>query len=308
MAPFVVTDRDREWFLRCRRAWDWSASGRGGLEPIDGAPPDAVAQAVGAALALYYFPGMWTWERSIVAPLVQAALDRHPAESTMGLPELLAEYGRWAPPLDTFTPIRIAADLDVAVLDPVIAGRALATESGDAVRYRDRVGAVVVADEDDRCWLLEHRVVTSWSSPDELALREQSVLACWAWHEYELSMPVAGVLHNEVSVAPPEFRRTAVAHSPAEQAAAAARLGRTVMAMLDSTTGTDPNPDWQHCSRCVFRSPCIARMMGDEARSDSLLAGGYRKREAEPLEEGRLGGVSWSVGRGAAPFSSRRPR
>jgi hypothetical protein len=308
VAPFVVTDRDREWFLRCRRAWDWGAGARRGLEPTGGARPDGMAQAVSDALAVYYFPGMWTWERSIVAPLVAAALDRHPPASTAGLVDLLAEYGMWAPPLDTFTPVRVVADIDVAVPDPVIPGHSLATEDGDAVRYRDRVAAVVVDDGDERCWLLDHRMVTRWSEPDELTLRERAVLACWAFHEFELSMPVAGVLHNEVRVSPPAFRRTAVEHSPAEQATAAARLGRTVMAMLESPAAPEPNPDWEHCARCVFRSPCIARMLGDEARSDSLLAGGYRRREDDGLEEGRLGGVSWSVGRGAAPFGSRRPR
>jgi hypothetical protein len=154
VAPFVVTNADRSWFLRCRRAWDWSAHARSGLEPVDGDADDNLARAVRDALAVYYFPGMWSWDRSIVAPLVAAAAPP--------LQDVLAAYGEWATSVDRFTPVRVSADLDVAVPDPVIPSRSLATESGEAVRYRERVDLVVVADEDERFWLIDHRVVSEW--------------------------------------------------------------------------------------------------------------------------------------------------
>src|SRR6478672_9659422 len=107
VAPFVVTNADRSWFLRCRRAWDWSALARGGLEPVEEAGDDALGRAVRDALAVYYFPGMWSWDRSIVAPLVTAAA---PA-----LDRFLDAFGNWARSVDRFTPVRVAADVDVVV-------------------------------------------------------------------------------------------------------------------------------------------------------------------------------------------------
>jgi hypothetical protein len=76
-AAYVVTAADREWFGRCRRAWDLHAMGRRGLEPLEALHRrDALTDALLAALAVHYFPGMWTWNRAIVAPLVRAAYDR----------------------------------------------------------------------------------------------------------------------------------------------------------------------------------------------------------------------------------------
>jgi hypothetical protein len=32
--PYVIRHEDREWFKRCRRAWDFGYQERQGLEPI----------------------------------------------------------------------------------------------------------------------------------------------------------------------------------------------------------------------------------------------------------------------------------
>ena len=54
-----------------------------------------------------------------------------------------------------------------------------------------------------------------------------------------------------------------------------------------------------HCSECAFRPPCLALQQGADA--EAILAAGYRTRPPEAPEEGRLGGVTWSMNRGAVP-------
>ncbi len=98
-------------------------------------------QALRAALAVHYFPGMWSWSRSIVDPLVVAAYERE-GGPPVGR-DLLARFQRWSEPVDRFTPVRVEADLDVPVPDPSRPGHDLSTPSGQRVRYRDRLPLVL---------------------------------------------------------------------------------------------------------------------------------------------------------------------
>jgi hypothetical protein len=294
---YTVTADDRRWFDRCRRAWDFGAQARQGLRPLVAAPTDPRPPAFVEALAVHYFPGMWAWDRAIVEPLVTAAYDR------AGGPEdgrpLLGRFQRWAPTVDGFTPIRVQFDLDIPVPDPADPEHHLVAPTGERVRYRDRVHLAVLDDEDQRCWLVEHRVVEDFADGDELVLDERGLLACWAWNETELALPVAGTRYTELRVDPPGFKRTVVPRTSKAIAAAAERLGRTVLAMLDSADGVDPTPIWTHCQGCLFRSPCVLMQRGEDA--SQLVAAGYVRQPPDDLEEGRLGGVSWGMGRGAAP-------
>jgi hypothetical protein len=299
VASYVVTAEDRDWFERCRRAWDLGALGRRGLEPAQPSPPStrlALDRALREALAVHYFPGMWAWDRGIVEPLALAAYER-----AGGPPEglaLLEAYQHWARPLDRFTPLRVEVDAYVHVPDPTRPAANLLAGDGAPVRYHDRIGMVVV-DDGRRHWLAEHRVVDTLAEPDELALDERGVVACWAWEQIELSTTVRGVLYTELRLDPPEFRRTVLRRSRPEKRAAAGRLGRAVAEMLDPKVRLDPTPVWAHCSRCPFRPPCLACNRDEDA--EALLAEQYRARPPDVLEEGRLGGVSWGMGRGAAP-------
>ncbi len=297
MPRFVVTPDDREWFGRCRRSWDLGARARRGLVSHDSPPePDgSLVVALRAALAVHYFPGMWAWDRTIVEPLVHAAYEKAggPAEGRA----LLEGFLRWAPTVDEGTPLRVEADIDVHVPDPVLPDTHLATVAGDAVRYRDRID-LVLADDDDRHWLGEHRVVRQFADDDELRLDERAALACWAWEEIELATTIAGVQYTELRIDPPAYRRRAVPRSDVEKAGAARRLARVVLDMIDPDVRIEPDPSWVHCARCPFRAPCIAMNRGDDATE--LLAA-YDVRGPDLLEEGRLGGMSWGMGRGAAP-------
>jgi len=297
MPKFVVTPDDREWFGRCRRAWDLGARARRALVP-HAAPPEPdgrLVVALRAALAVHYFPGMWAWDRTIVEPLVHAAYAKAggPTEGR----DLLEGFLRWAPTVDRGTPLRVEADIDVHVPDPVLPDTHLATATGDAVRYRDRVDLALV-DDDDRYWLGEHRVVRQFADDDELQLDERAALACWAWEEIELATTITGVQYTELRIDPPAYRRRAVPRSDVEKAGAARRLARVALDMIDPHVRVEPDPSWVHCARCAFRAPCIAMNRGDDA--DDLLAA-YDVRGPDLLEEGRLGGMSWGMGRGAAP-------
>lgn len=301
MAQYVVTAEDRAWFGRCRRAWDLGAVARHALEPVAvaaaaTAATDGAERAIGEALAVHYFPGMWSWDRTIVDPLVYAAFDR-----AHGPPEarrLLADFQRWAEGADRFTPLRVEVEIDVHVPDPVLADTHLADADGAPVRYRDRI-ALVLVDDADRHWLGDHRIVHDFAADDELVLDERGVLACWAWDEIELASRITGVQYTEIRLDPPAFRRTEVARSAAEKERAARRLGRQVLEMLAPDLVVEPTPEWSHCARCVFRAPCIAMNRGEDPRA--RLATRYRERGPDVLAEGRLGGVSWGMGRGAAP-------
>lgn len=61
-----------------------------------------------------------------------------------------------------------------------------------------------------------------------------------------------------------------------------------------------------HCSECPYRPPCLTMQEGGDP--ETLLAADYRIRPEEQPEEGRLGAVTWSMNRGAAPPPGWRGR
>ena len=133
---YRITPWDRAAFKRCRRAWDLGATQRQNREPVE--PPRTLdfAAALREALAVYYFPGMWAWDRSIVRPLaVEAYLEavrrqqsrvrdlavdetRAWAERLEIGAEVLQRYFEWAPRVDDFSVMRVANDFAVNLPDP----------------------------------------------------------------------------------------------------------------------------------------------------------------------------------------------
>ena len=303
MPSFRIDAADRAWFKRCRRAWDLGARARQGYEPT---PPPAgrggsLTDAFRDALDVYYFPGMWQWDRSIVLPLVHEAFERRrPPDAELGH-RLLERYAKWAPAQDAFEPVRVAADIEVNVPDPLLSDRDLSTEDGDPLVYMVHVDAAVFAAADERPWLLTHRF-GPFRDPAYLALDEEPLTMCWAWGQHTLDWRVAGVAINEVRLEDVDepFRRTVLPMSPAELALAARQLGREALDMLDAGLLPYPNPTPDGCGACGFRAPCLAMRRGDDPRP--LLAAGYGRRpDPVPAEEGRLGGRTWGFGRGARP-------
>ncbi|MFY9805679.1 MAG: hypothetical protein WAK86_00240, partial [Pseudonocardiaceae bacterium] len=206
---------DRTAFKRCRRQWDLSSRNRRNLEPVPRPGPIDLAQPLRDALAVYYFPGMWEWDRSIVAPLVHQALERSvrgQAEVVAGNRDddpvlretldrghaLLDAYAAWAPTVDHFTPIRIDTDFEADIPDPATPGASLVTPAGEEIRYCDRVDLLAI-DSDDAYWVVQHRLVTDdWAGHDALQLDERSIAWSWAWPQFYLGMQITGTVYNEI--------------------------------------------------------------------------------------------------------------
>ncbi len=238
------------------------------------------------ALAVHYFPGMWAWDRTIVRPLV--------VQSAGDAAGYVERYVDWAAALDDFEPVRVEFDFDARIPDPV-GDRDLTAPDGRAVHYQGRVNALVV-DNERAHWLLVHRF-GPWTEPAELQLDEEAIAAAWAWEATFLDARVHGVLYNELT---PEgrFRRTRLRLSPGAIAHAGAQLAVEAAEMLDPSLALYPTPG-PYCPACPFLEPCAA--MQDGIDVEALLLRNYRPRPPEELEEGRLGGVTWGMGRGAMP-------
>lgn len=200
-----VSAEERATFKRCRRQWDLGSVHRQRLRPID-PPPVNLTRSVRDALAVYYYPGMWDWESDIVLPLVRKAFMRSiaaapPSEQRMADldsgTELLERYFAWAPGVDDFAPLKIETDVEAAVPDVRDPERALATATGGAVLYTDRV-PMVGGDVNDEYWVILHSVVHEWAPVESLLLDETAIAASWAWEQTYLGMKVAGTIHNEL--------------------------------------------------------------------------------------------------------------
>jgi hypothetical protein len=346
---YRIHTSDRTAFKRCRREWDLGSPNRQNLEPTLRPGSIDLDKALHDALAVYYFPGMWEWDRAIVQPLVHQALDR----SVHGQAEAVADdriqeildwghglldaYASWAPTVDHFTPLRIDTDFEVDIPDPAMPGANLLTPAGDEVRYCDRVDLLAI-DSDDAYWVVQHRLVTdSWADHDALQLDERTIAWCWAWPQFYLGMGVTGTMYNEIRAdagelgvkapqpsGPPQvrhrrmyarsgsvsgerlqaegtdaFRRTRIRRGEGELAASGANLAAEVSAATSVDLEIYPSPEPRICARCLYRPPCLILNQGADVTAE--LSGSYRSRPPEVVQEGRLGGVTWSMNRGAAP-------
>lgn len=349
---YRIDASDRAAFKRCRREWDLSSRNRHNLEPESPPGPVDLSRAVHDALAVYYFPGMWEWDRAIVQPLVRQALDRSVrAQVDAGADEperesierghaLLDAYAGWAPSVDYFTPIRIDTDFEVNIPNPAAPGLNLVTQDEREIRYGDRVDLLVI-DSDDAYWVVQHRLVTDgWADHEALQLDERTIAWAWAWPHFYLGMQITGTIYNEIRVdaagmdahaaqAPrsgerlparhrrmyarsgtvsgerlhaegtEDFRRTLVRRGEAELAVAGANLAAEVSIATGADLEIFPSPEPSVCARCPYRSPCLLLNQGADASHE--LSQSYRQRPPEVVTEGRLGGVTWSMNRGAAP-------
>ncbi len=124
-------------------------------------------------------------------------------------------------------------------------------------------------------------------------------------------VPPIGVAHDDlggpriVTEGDEEFRRTRIRRSRVEVAAVGTRIAQQAREMTHPALAIYPEPTPHNCAQCSYRRPCIAMSEGGDIAA--VLAEGFRPRPPEEPEEGRLGGSTWSLGRGAAPprFGSR---
>lgn len=211
-------------FKRCRRAWDLGSRERQDYEPIEPNQVFDFGEAVHDALDVYYFPGMWEWNRAIVRPLAVTGFEksmrrqraayeqfREPtAEQVQDWEEhlalgsaLLERYFGWAAQTDRFTPVQVATQFDVTVPDPESPGSGLITQDGRGVQFRARIDTVVI-DDHELYWLVEHRIVAGpeWSPLDQLILDGECLTRAWAWQEGFLAK-LEGTVHNELRMTLP---------------------------------------------------------------------------------------------------------
>lgn len=361
----VVQSSDRELFKRCRREWDLGGRARQNLEPAARCTDVDLTRALRDALAVYYFPGMWEWDRGIVQPLAQEALSKSiraqgqaletsdaftPYQEAdwhdqleLGL-SMLEDYFEWAPTVDRFTPVRVETDFEIDIPDPTRPDEDLTTADGLAIRFRGRI-AMLTVDADDVYWLFDHRVVDpEWTDLHLLVLDEAGVSACWAWERFFIGMRIAGVVYNELRVPQSEagrepsmstgeraapitpeplsghrrmyaqparnpdpsieqfgtdsFRRTVIPRSRSELDQAAVELAGEALDMTRGDVALNAHPTRSNCASCAYRRPCLAIRKGTDPAE--ILAADYKVRATE-TEEGRLGGMTWSMNRGAAP-------
>jgi hypothetical protein len=375
----ILTPEERASFKTCRRAWDYHARGRRSLEPMVAVDTLDADRAMRDALAVYYFPGMWDWTRSVVAPLVsralEGALDKERArlgpdlaprfeERAGAVRQLLQAYTDWAPTVERLAPVLVELEYEADVADPDRPESAIITPVGESVRYQGRIDMLAV-DAHDAYWIVRHRVVREWTPEDALARDEEAQAACWAWEQFYIGMEIAGTVHNEMRLptepgsaggsagspgteperggpaqhegsgggrsipqhrrlyaranepaAPqrvvrdsgPLFRRTWIRRSRAEIAQAGRQLATEARQMFDPAVAVYPSPSGPACRRCPFAAPCLALYEGRVAEAAAILDSSYRRRPPDEPVEGRLGSVTWSTGRGAAPprFSGTR--
>lgn len=214
----MVTPADRASFHRCRRQWDLGARCRRNLEPAGRPAVPGLEGALREALAVYYFPGMWDWDRSVTLPLVIQGFDRamdRQREMSWTAPDagawqeqrdagrrLLTRYFAWAPDVDWFSPVLVDAAYEVNVPRPDEPMAGLVTATGAPVRYRGRIDMLAV-DSHDAYWIVRHSLVDgAWPLTGQLPAESEPLTACWAWEQFYLGMAIEGIIYNELRLYP----------------------------------------------------------------------------------------------------------
>jgi hypothetical protein len=94
------------------------------------------------------------------------------------------------------------------------------------------------------------------------------------------------------------FRRIRIPLTRREIETVGAQLSMEALDMISPELRVYPNPSDENCARCLFQSPCMALMEGENP--NTIFEQSLWKKAGSP-DQGRLGGASWSVGRGSAP-------
>ena len=253
-----------------------------------------------AALAVHYFPGMWTWDRSIVEPAGRGGLRpsrraRRRAAAAGRLPALGPDGRR------VHARSGCSSTSTSPSPTPPSPTATSCADGGERVRYRDRVHLALLDDEDERCWLMS----IAWSTTSPTATSSCSTSAgcspAGRGSETELALPVAGMQYTELRVDPPGPEADggpALAHGHRRRRRAARPHGaRHARRRRRSPTRRRRGPT---AGAAAFRNPCVRHA----ARRGCRRAAGHRLRAADrPTTSRRVAsaGVSWGMGRGAAP-------
>ncbi len=96
------------------------------------------------------------------------------------------------------------------------------------------------------------------------------------------------------------FRRTWIRRTRSEIDQAARQLAAEAREMFHPEVTVHPSPSEYACRRCAFGAPCLALYEGRNKEAEAILTSSYRTRHDDD-DKPRLGGQTWSTGRGAAP-------
>src|SRR2546423_10350432 len=154
--PEIIRAHERAASKHCRAAWDLGSRSRQNYEPLVPARAFDLEKAVHDALALWYFPGMWEWERTLVRGFamegfhksMRKQLDAYAAVADVSEAQdeewqaqveagqrPLERYFAWAPVVDAFSPGRVDTDFDANAPGPTAMGVGLRAPGGGAVPY-----------------------------------------------------------------------------------------------------------------------------------------------------------------------------
>ncbi|HEU5002098.1 MAG TPA: hypothetical protein VFW71_04890 [Actinomycetota bacterium] len=216
---FVLRPQEMATYRRCRRAWDLGARIRQNYIPAVSSRPFDFDKAIHDALAVYYFPAMDDWDRSIVRPLALKGFSRSMAEQVGHFEEaapltpeqerdfeeasalgnsMLNGYFTWSAPLDTFASIFSDQEYWAPIPDPDTPGSDLATHLGREMRYLGRVDQLF-SDHNDEYWMAIHRLVGNrWLDDDDLLLDLDGLTALWATELTYPQLRIAGTVYNEL--------------------------------------------------------------------------------------------------------------
>jgi hypothetical protein len=176
-------------------------------------------KALHVALAVYYFPAMDDWNRSIVRPLAIQGFERAMLDDRTAYEQaatvtdeqdeewtrfvalgttVLNRYFDWAAPRDDFESILADEDIWVPVLDPAKPGFELGMLDERPIRYFGRLDQLI-SDAQDEYWVVRHRVVwDDWAADETLLGDDESIRCQWAVETAYPQLQVAGAIYNEL--------------------------------------------------------------------------------------------------------------
>lgn len=218
---FVIRPQEMDEFRSCRRAWDFEARVRQNYIPTTPTAVFNFDKAIHIALAVFYFPAMDDWNRSIVRPLAIQGFQRAMREDRTAYEEaaavtadqdrewerylelgdaVLNRYFDWAIPEDDFESILADEDIWVPIADPWHPGLELGTLDQQPVRFFGRIDQLI-SDAQDEYWIVSHRVVwEDWEDDEALLADEDALRAQWAVEVSYPQLKVAGTIYNELRV------------------------------------------------------------------------------------------------------------
>lgn len=234
-AKYVIRTSDRLAFKRCRQAWDFGSKIRMNFEPMMRPLPLDFGTAIHGALEVYYDPGFWHADRSIVqlsakeefvaickdhkkdylSVMDQEQMDElmererfiEPLELGKGM---LDHYFKWAPTVDNFKPLMVEIEFEVPILVP--AGLELPPGfenrggelyfEGLPVVYQGRCD-LLIEDPFGNVWIVDHKTAGNFGSTEYLEMDEQCGSYIWALF-MQLGVDVKGVIYNRLLKAAPK--------------------------------------------------------------------------------------------------------